>query len=917
MLVSPNQDSSAGLTAPELQCHPAGATHGASSRAEQVARRMGFITEALAALESELGGDAGPLDRFEEMYDQLQHNLETVQGNAANGSEDSLISVHDNLDDLLQRFEHDIPANVPRATGDSTTSEMNERSHDMLLDDVLADVEPLTDRADAAIEKHSELTAHMTLQLARLVAVSKSLTDRAACLSAQAQDLNSQQDRLQQAREELSLERERLSHERFELSLRREAIDAETVDLQRVYGSLSEQLSSLQASGHSVDEYSQDLSFDSAASTPGISGSDGSFSDMEGFGDDSESTIERPFPPQLVSEYVWSGEKTKSDEPAPCQSVAGSVDKACTQQREVEHLQAERQKLREFVEAFDAADAAQDAESVPVEVGSALMLGENNTQNARRSRDEAIRQLDELLSSYASVDTSRSTSASMSVSVTQTPSNPITGSTSVPESAVPAEEATFDFDSGDSLFGKTEELFDCDLTADEPTAIIPRLNGGASDSDLEYDERVNYEADEDPTADAIETLPEFPCVEVVPVPPMDEASACGAMSEAIEHVSLADVSVERSIEDISTLFAVSDQPEEEFEEQIESSSSAGSLFQKVEAAAAPVMDEPAKSETSSATAAPTGETDKVANLRSQLAEMFGIDSLKDETSSAAPTSHSGSSGSLFSNHHTADEEDSAANDQQSPSSSAELATGSLLREVLKSETPATAPVAPVSEPARTEEPAASGDDDPIKAYMAQLLARNRQQSGKTDPVAVQAPPFGRTPSATAAAATSVKSDASVDDASVDGASETPKTSVNDLSWLSESPKHKQDKDSVRAHMKTLREVANQSARTAVVRSNKRQLKMQVLTKTAAAVMSLIFGATSLILELPVIYGYSVICLGLIFAVDLLIVIARSSMKKAKAGKKHAQSDEDRPVEVKADPRTEGRLANFTRAEQSK
>ncbi len=912
MLVSPNQDSSAGLTTPELQGHSADA-HGATSRAEQVARRVGFITEALNALESELHGDSSALDSFENKYEQLPNDLKASSNTATNSTGTSAILTCDSLDELLSRFENDIPAGVLRETTSGlSSSKLDGLYRDVQLDDVLADVEPLTDRADAAIHKHSDVTAHMAQQLARLVAVSQGLAHHAATLDAQAQDLSSQRNELERASEELSLERERLSHERFELSLRREAIDAETVDLQRMYGSLSERLSALQ-SGHGEDNADdQDLSFDSASETPGCSGSDGAFSNMTDLGDDSESTIERPLPPQLVSEYVWSGEKTACEQPDAHGQAARTLDEVCAQQLEAEQLQAERQKLREFVEAFDAADADHEAESVAVPAGSAMLLGENNTQNARRSRDEAIRQLDELLSSYASVDTSRSASAPMSESVSQTIISPVAGSPSASEPGTPADEATFDFDTGDSLFGRVEPQFDCDLTADEPTAIIPRLSGGASDSELEYDERVNYEADEDPTADAIETLPEFPCVEVVPVPPTDDASMCAMISDTVEHISQVDVSVERPIEGFSTSFAVVD----EFEEQVESSSAAGSLFQKVEASAAPVIDEPAKAEVSSAAAAPTGETDKVANLRSQLAEMFGIDSLKDETSSAAPTSHSGSSGSLFSSRHAVDEGDSAANDQQSPSSSAELATGSLLREVLKSETAAPAPVAPVSAPARTEEPAASDGDDPIKAYMAQLLARNRQQSGKTDPVAVQAPPFGRTPSATAAAATSVTSDASVDDASVEGASEAPRATVNDLSWLSESPKHKQDKESVRAHMKTLREVANQSARTAVVRSNKRQLKMQVLTKTVAAVMSLIFGATSLILELPVIYGYSVIALGLIFAIDLLIVIVRDSIKKSKGAKKRPQSGDDHPVEVKPDPRTEGRLANFTRAEQS-
>jgi heme A synthase len=117
-------------------------------------------------------------------------------------------------------------------------------------------------------------------------------------------------------------------------------------------------------------------------------------------------------------------------------------------------------------------------------------------------------------------------------------------------------------------------------------------------------------------------------------------------------------------------------------------------------------------------------------------------------------------------------------------------------------------------------------------------------------------------------------------------------------------------------MKTLREVANQSARTAVVRSNKRQLKLQVVTKTVATVMSLIFGVTALIVELPVIYGYSVIGLGLLFAADLLIVIVRNWIALSNRSKLRKRNEDEQPLEVKADPRTEGRLATFARAEQS-
>ena len=249
---------------------------------------------------------------------------------------------------------------------------------------------------------------------------------------------------------------------------------------------------------------------------------------------------------------------------------------------------------------------------------------------------------------------------------------------------------------------------------------------------------------------------------------------------------------------------------------------------------------------------PSSEERKTLNLRSQLADLFGMSASTGASSEAEPQ---------------IPEAESASKPDQSTTAS-------------------TAPAAPSAEPA-----------DPIRAYMEQLLARNRKQLAA--PENVRPKPSGPM---------TVSQQQAQEPANVE--SSTPRATGTE--WLAQGPAHKQDKEAVRANMQQLRALANQQARAAVVRAGKKQMRLQLLTKTAAALMSMAFGATAMLLNVPHIYGYACFGLGAVFTVDLIITVFRNSLTRSKQ-ERLVQDGQNEEAHLKSNARTEDRLDHFTRS----
>jgi hypothetical protein len=179
-------------------------------------------------------------------------------------------------------------------------------------------------------------------------------------------------------------------------------------------------------------------------------------------------------------------------------------------------------------------------------------------------------------------------------------------------------------------------------------------------------------------------------------------------------------------------------------------------------------------------------------------------------------------------------------------------------------------------------------DDSIAAYMQALLARNRVRQGQPerpgDYVVLPTASGSATASGSGTGADTASEFAeSGQDVVRTEAHEQFKvnscrdtSSENDAqSWLSQEPKHQLDKDRMRADTQALREVANATARSAVSRATRRQLKVQVVVKTAASVLMLGCGIAASLLGVSSMFTALAVGVGACFAFDLGLTIVRN------------------------------------------
>ena len=150
----------------------------------------------------------------------------------------------------------------------------------------------------------------------------------------------------------------------------------------------------------------------------------------------------------------------------------------------------------------------------------------------------------------------------------------------------------------------------------------------------------------------------------------------------------------------------------------------------------------------------------------------------------------------------------------------------------------------------------------IREYMEALLARNRRQlAGDEDeeplpdesppePAASGSPPSEQPPS--------------------DSVSEEVQADAEpaNRSWLTEGPRHSQDRVALRASLATLREVANETARFAMAQSSQTQLRREILTLSAASLICLGFAIAATLLMNNPLLPLGAVGLGLYFAVRM-------------------------------------------------
>lgn len=188
------------------------------------------------------------------------------------------------------------------------------------------------------------------------------------------------------------------------------------------------------------------------------------------------------------------------------------------------------------------------------------------------------------------------------------------------------------------------------------------------------------------------------------------------------------------------------------------------------------------------------------------------------------------------------------------------------------------------------------DPDSISAYMEQLLARNRRQTD-TEPSGYEPAPARVSQPELMTPKAAGHSAAETGFSNVTGDEDSNDAELANRSWLTEGPKHRQDRDAVRASLATLREVANESARSAVVLAGRSQLRREILSLTAACLICLVFAVSAVLLKVNPLLPLGAVGLSLFFAVKLGLEMHRSAkiLRQVKSPSSSASSGMDSAI----------------------
>lgn len=776
----------------------------------------------------------------------------------------------DRLDQIIDRLESARPPHVSAGNCDAATELPRDNSEE--LDGVLDEVDRNVGSEDVAAERE-RLSLEIDTRHRQLESFSDSLEVRAAVLEAQGGEINARLEHLDQDRKTLDAEWTELKQRRStldadqqslrdgqeELEFQRQAIQAEAADLQSLYETLlqefPEQATRLaeevaEPGAEAVDTFAVERSADT------------------GFPPSLPTTDTVPDSPVAIAAMVaatpaatvpeQSGCSETRSEPQPATSSnrlrpdesreTGQQADVCAKSTgaeettqgfvrsepyespwEVSQLISERIKFGQLVEELQPGPSAEDesleeAEEVPVGVGAASLFSGQVTTNAMRSRDEAVRQLDELVK--AATDTSDVDPLNR-ISGGGSPSEPVGIGYS---GGLPEEESP----TGHS--GAEEDQAWPDQPASHEDVIdVPDENvGPAMEASADDDEQTSDD-------DAISLLDRLRQTVT------NELDASSADSDSVEAAATNQEASESTSDTVSlaTGDTVSD-PQ----------SLLSSIFQSdaEDTAEATTSDsDDAESSRSAVSAYGTedlknSDTDtpkEMDGVRAQLADMFDLPELVPQKQA-----DEASLDERFSSFYSGGETESSNEDESER----------------PAETPVTADASPeVSESAPT---AGEDGDDSIRAYMEDLLARNRR-GGDTPELEIETPE-PETPV--------VPEPVAVDD------------NDKDRSWLNEGPRHKQDRRQVEADTQKFRELANQSARSAVVVANRKQLRTAVIVKAIASCGALLIGAVALLVNLPRVFGFGIMGIGAVFAIDLAMTIGRNWTAVARLAKATRASD---------------------------
>lgn len=919
--------------------------------------RISVIAETLDSLERELRGEEHACDRLDQVIERIQNNL-------ANGSkssralpaesrrDESLRTIREQLDGLVSSLHAEMKTPLESQSAALTLSA--ERSQSERLDEVIARVQPGENITEDWASQQTAVATRMTTHLSRLLDFSQQLCARAAVLDEEAVDLYSQWDDLRQQREELSLQRDLLHEETERFSQRVEIWQGVGSEAPQLANAAVANLAAVAAAPSNEPGDVLPCGFDGDGGGQRDRRSRETFAsanwnlDGESLDDWSVTAIGRPAAAVAVDsdQHARSFERSgHEDEFSVCErhsendshgaSAGGAADFGPETIREsfaddegVECIDsvtdsevtvaiAEESDAGEetLVESqFDARAASQVGElqrlvhEIEVEVdhdgnddtidelpvGSLLSATLDHDSEvsaveivgATTSRDAAVAELDALLAAYAHEDEGAPIESEVDIEFDDSVASVSDESTL--ELADSQAEGTLDLSSGetwyesqpletaDEFLSEPERPLAADVSDEQPSSAGDSwrdLDDQAAHAEqlldaLRHDEQSLVEQSED--VDLSSTTEGTHEVDVIVADGV-------ALSDAGMLAPNFSVDVDDDLSDCDTqgrrLFSL------ESESAVEIPT--GSLLAQLER-------QPTEN----------SEEAKLNDLRSQLADLFGMKptaSVRPELLNEKPLDERFES--FFTGGKSVEEldqqgalteaTDSVASEVEAVDNEIESTTADNKSEAQE-----------LAEPSNSESIDA---DDSIRAYMAQLIARNKQvgQGGRTDE----------------------KTDKREEGIStIEGYSTLAfealpekKSAEQDYSYLSEGPKHKQDKDAVRASMTQLRQLANMQARTAVVRAGRKQLKLQVLAKLAGTVMSFAFGATAIVLQLPAVYGYVVCGLGMFFACDLCLSVVRNWKLLAKQGKLVRESNDAEQSELKVDPRTEGRLDQFTKA----
>lgn len=238
---------------------------------------------------------------------------------------------------------------------------------------------------------------------------------------------------------------------------------------------------------------------------------------------------------------------------------------------------------------------------------------------------------------------------------------------------------------------------------------------------------------------------------------------------------------------------------------------------------------------------PPGETD--ASLRSQLAEMFGMDVGSLESSTIDPSDEA----TTESTTRTVDDGEQSEGDlpafrfdREEALSSQPVEPVSFLpppddpqpegaaSEPLEAASDTAAPpTPPAPEPTNDTSPATGGDDDSVAAYMERLLARSRGTAPSSPPPKAEKPSPEQAPPAPPSP--------------VSEAVPSPSEAVI-LTPRDRRVRKPVNKEQLRQEVSSLRALALASSRAAVAKSRRKYLKMQVISKSVVAGMAALVSA---------------------------------------------------------------------------